>query len=370
MKKLSPIIILVMTAALVLSACGGGGTPTPAASSAPASPTQAPQKPVEKPAEQPVDQPPDAPNPPPATSDDKLATLEINSVENGLDALDSYKLTFNMTFEGEENGQKKTGSMTSIEEVVKNPPAKRYTVSGLGMSAAGQSGSADDKFEMIQIGDKQYMIVGTQCLMAGQADQSPLQSTLNPNDLFGSLRGEKMLGKETVNGVPTTHYLVNDRGGSVLGYVQSKTEAWVADDGGYVVKALFEATGKDQFFGNSQSDGTVRWTYELSDINAPLQIEAPADCGASEDIPMLPDATNQVSMGGTTTYNTSKSLEEVVAFYEKELEAKGWSKEDQGQISADNMAQLAFTKDASTLRLMLIADPSTSTTSVTIFTEK
>ena len=365
MKHRTIVLSGLLLIALLIGACGGNNAATPTPQTAP---TQAPQKPAEQPTQPPAKATEVPPPQPPV--DEPLATIELNSVENGLDALDSYKLTFNMTFEGEENGQKKTGNMTSVEEVVKNPPAKHFVVTGMGMSAAGLGGAGAETFEMIQIGDKQYMKVGDQCLMAGQADQSALQSTLNPADLFGSLRGEKVLGKETVNGIPTTHYIVNETGGNILGYTQSRTEAWVAEDGKFVVKALFEATGKDQFFGNSQTDGTVRWSYELSEVNAPIKIEAPADCGLGEDVPVLPDATNQVSMGGTTNYNTSKSLEEVVAFYEKELADRGWTKNDQGQLSADNMAQLAFTKDKSTLRLMIISDPGSNTTSVTLLTEQ
>ena len=360
MMQHRPIAVIGMLLIAVLIAACSGGNATPTAGTAQAAPTPAPQKPVEKPTTQPALQP----------TNETVAALEINSVENGLDTLDSYQLTFTMLFEGEENGQKKTGNMSTVEKVVKSPPARHMSVTGLGLSGATASGTAAETVEMIQIGDQQYMKLNGQCLQVGQADQSPLQNALSPNELFGSLRGERVLGRETINGVPTTHYLVNDGGASALGYIQSKSEVWVADDGQYVVKAIFEATGKDAFFGNSQTEGTIRWTYELSNINAPITIEAPADCGLSEDIPVLPDATDQISMGNTTIYNTSRSLKDVIAFFEKELEDRGWVKADESQISADTMAQLSYTKDKSTLRITLLADPGSNKTSVTLSTEK
>jgi hypothetical protein len=361
MKHRLILVVGLVLFALLLTACGGTNV-TPTADTAQIARTPAPQAPAQKPAAQPA-------QPIPQSTDEALAALEINSVEHGLDTLDSYQLTFTMSFEGEENGQKKTGSMTTVEKVVKNPPARHMTVTGLGLSGAA-GGSAAETVEMIQIGDKQYMKIGDQCLQSSQADQAPLQNSINPNELFGALRGEKVLGKETINGMPATHYLVNESGAGVMGYVQSKSEAWVADDGQYVVKAVFEATGKDNFFGNSQAEGTIRWTYELSDINASIRIEAPADCGLSEDIPLPPDAADQVSMGDTTIFNTSQSLKDVIAFYEKELEDRGWAKVEENQVSADNMAQLSFSKDESTLRIMITADPGSGTTSVTLMTEK
>ena len=69
---------------------------------------------------------------------------------------------------------------------------------------------------------------------------------------MGGLRGAQLIGTETVNGVPTAHYKSDVKGLDTLGYLNAQGEFWIAQPGDFVVKYLFEATGKDKFLGNSQ----------------------------------------------------------------------------------------------------------------------
>ena len=76
--------------------------------------------------------------------------------------------------------------------------------------------------------------------------------------------------------------------------------------------------------------------YEVKQVNQPIDIQAPKDCsGAAEDIPMMADAADQSAFGGTTMYTSPSTFKDVVAFYEKEMKAKGWQAKEDGGMSAE-----------------------------------
>ena len=366
MKKWIPIVV-IMIVALVLSACGGG---------APTTAPEATRQPAEsKPAAQPTR--PSAEQP--AAVDSPTATPEAFKLDNvtaGLGELNSYKATFSMTFEGKEDGQPKTGTMAFAEEFVKDPPAKRTVITGMGAMFGGDTGTPTPGqpagIESIEVGGKQYSKMGDICTQI-TAESGPQANTmLDPNSIIGGVRGARRVGNETVNGVPTVHYKLDVSGLETLGYLNGDGDVWVADPGNYVVKYTFQATGTDKFFGSgSNTDGTIKWDYEVTDINQPINIQPPADCGgAAEDIPMMADAQDQAAMGGMSTYSTPSAFEDVVAFYEKEMKAKGWAETDGSGMSAEGMSMKSYTKDGRTVQLIITADSGGGKTSVMITEEK
>lgn len=297
--------------------------------------------------------------------------LDLNDVTAGLDALDSYKATFNMSFDGTDNGQPKTGSFQSVEEFVKNPPAKRTTITGLNASASESTVTPDSNtFQMIQVNGKDFVRIGTTCLQQTASEAPQAASMFTPASVIGGVRGAQLAGEETINGVPTRHYKTDVTGIEALGYLSAQGDVWVAQPGDFVVKYTLQATGKDQFFGNTNSEGTVKWTYEISDVNQPIDIRPPADCAsAAQDIPIMSDAENQSVVGPVTTYNSPSKSDEVVAFYEKEMAANGWT-EKEGGFSAAGVSQKVYGKDKRTVQIMITTDQSSGSTSVLITEEK
>ena len=368
MKKLLPIVVVIMIAALVLAACGGGAAPSggvqTAATSAPTS------KPAEnKPAAQPT-QPPAAVEP---TA--KPDTLELSDVTAGLSELNSYKASFAMTFEGKEDGQPKTSTLAFTEEFVKDPPAKRTVITGFGAMMGGGTGTPtpdqNSGIESIEVGGKMYSKMGDICTQV-TANSGPQANTMmDPNSIIGGVRGAQRVGNETVNGIPTAHYKLDVSGLETLGYLNGNGDVWVADPGNYVVKYVFQATGSDKFFGGtSNSEGTIKWDYEVSDVNQPIDIQPPADCGgAAEDIPMMTDAQDQAAFGSTSTYSTPSKFEDVAAFYEKEMKAQGWT-EAEGGMSAEGLSMKNYTKDGRNVQVMITADSGGGKTQVMITEEK
>lgn len=362
MKKLYSILIVVMTVAFALSACGGGAAPAPSGGAKPV-PTEAAKQPANQPTEKPAQPAVDTPES--GTAQAKTDTIDLKDVTSGLDSLDSYQSTFTMSFEGkDDSGQPKTGSTTFTEDFVKNPPAKRTTITGFGgmLSGTPEAKPEDTAMQTIEVGGKQYFKMGTICSQSASSDSPQAQATFNPSDVMGGIRGAQLVGNETVNGVPTAHYKSDVKDLAVLGYLNAQGEFWIAQPGNFVVKYTFEATGKDRFMGNSNSEGTIKWVYEVKQINQPIDIQPPANCGgAAEDIPMMADAEGQSSLAGTSMYTTPSKLADVVAFYEKELKAKGWQAQADAGMSNDTVSMKSYTKDGRTLQVVITADSSGKT---------
>ncbi len=372
MRKLIPIIVVIMIASLAMSACGGSPAPTSGAT------TEATERPAEKPSEEPTEMPAVKPAEPP-TEEPTAATLEaldLANVSAGLGDLNSYKASFAMTFDGNENGQPKTGTLSFTEEFVKDPPAKRTVVTSLGAMFGGGAGTPEpgqtSGIESIEVGGKQYSKIGDMCTLVTAESGPQANAMLDPNSVIGGVRGAQRLGNETVNGVPTVHYKIDVTGLEALGYLNGDGDVWVAKPGNYVVKYTFQATstGKDNFFGSAAGEGTIKWDYEVTEVNQPITIQAPENCsGTADDIPMMTDAQNQAVFGSTNSYSTPSKFEDVVVFYEKEMKANGWT-EQEGGMSAEGASMKSYTKDGRTVQVMITADSSSGKTSVMIIEEK
>ena len=374
MKKLRVISILAIAAALVLSACGS------AAPSGSPETTATPAKAASKPEVQPTEKPAEKPAEKPVAVEAETATpeaLDLANVSAGLGNLNSYKASFGMTFDGKDNGQPKTGTLSFTEEFVKDPPAKRTVITGagalFGQSTETPTPDQSSGIESIEVGGKQYSKMGNICTQV-TADSGPQASTmLDPNSIIGGVRGAQRVGNETVNGVPTVHYKIDVTGLEALGYLNGDGDVWVADPGNYVVKYNFQATstGKDSFFGSATGEGTIKWDYEVMDVNQPITIQAPENCGgAAVDIPMMSDAQDTAAMGAMSTYSTPSKFADVTAFYEKEMKAKGWTEQENSGMSTEGMSTKSYTKDGRTVQIVITADTSSDKTTVIITEQK
>jgi hypothetical protein len=363
MQKTQFILAVLLVGALTLSACGGGAsTPAPP-------PTQASQNPAPTKA---------SGNPAPTEASGQSAPTQASSpnagesakdlgtITEGLDALNSYKSSFNMSFDGKDDkDQPQKWSLAFEEDFSKNPLAKRTKFGGAGTGDAGQSGS----FESIEVEGKTFVLSGDTCISSESSDAPTAGSTFNPSDIIGDVRGSRDVGVENVNGIPARHYIVDLSSLVTLaGYTNVKAEAWVAEPGNYVVKYILDATGKDQFFGKGTGEGTLHWDYQVTDVNQPVTITAPENCGGAADIPFMPDAKEKSSFGEMSTYTSASALADVVAFYKKEMPANGWTADSAGETTIENMSQMRFAKGGRTVDLTLSYDADTKETSVIITT--
>jgi hypothetical protein len=358
-RRYWPLLALVVVLALTLAACGSKGSDIAPAKETPASVAQAtaPKLPAAtKPTAVPTAEPTEAPA---ATAEEE--SLSLASRDTGLDQLNSYRATWRAEWKAMEQGKTDQGAWNWTEEYTSDPKARHLSM----QTPTSSDSTTSSLFEMWQIGDTTYMKSSEdqQCLsFSSEGAEKDIQKSGFSPSMLGSIEDAKYVGRETVNGIPTKHYKYNSKAGMLAALGEVSGETWVATDGGYVVRDAVTWKGGSGFLGlgSSTATGEGSWTWELSDVNKPIEIKAPEGCGGSQlDLPMMPDATEKSRFGNMTTYKTASKVSNVAAFYKDKLAADGWSPEGEPTEMGDAMI-LNFTKDSQKLNVMITASDGTT----------
>lgn len=380
MKRL-PFIIVVLLLALSL-ACGGKTTPVAI---------------IEKTAEATVEKDE------PASGGDTEKTVEATKaaeteepkdqpssggnnafhVDSGaFEELDSYRSEMDISFTPD-GGE--TGKIHVIQEATTDPVAQRIVMSMVGEFPGTETaiGGEELDVEVIMIGDKQWMRIGETWIQTS-VDSSEainmdgmagLQETfIDPDNLNALSENDlKLIGEEKINGINTKHYsaeydsLWGKLGINSEDIESGKADIWIAAESNlpqFVVRMKFEVKGKLDV-GDTGEDvkGTMIMDMEVTDINQPISIEAPKDAlssGLPEDVPEYPGAEGLSAMGGMIMFSTTDSVEDVTAFYEKELEEAGWTAAEVSFLGP------SWTKDNREFSLLVTEEEDTEKTSVVI----
>jgi hypothetical protein len=96
---------------------------------------------------------------------------------------------------------------------------------------------------------------------------------------------------------------------------------------------LLTTNATSDYFGSGVA-GTLNEDYELTSAGKPVNVQLPDGCpGGMITIPALPDAKNVVTTPGVMTYDTSTSLSDAAAYYQKQTAGAGWAKISDPDIS-------------------------------------
>jgi hypothetical protein len=118
------------------------------------------------------------------------------------------------------------------------------------------------------------------------------------------------------------------------------------------MRYVLATTGGADYFGNDLQ-GTLTWDYALAEINPPGAIEVPSACPAGlVSAPLLPDATDLVSVPGLLSYSTQTANSEAAGFYQQQLTALGWQPTTDRIPNADGV-WLEFERDAQHLSVVI-----------------
>jgi len=358
MKRLLTLVLALLLGALALTGCGPStatpaptaqpaataksATAAPAATKQPAQATQAPAKAA-------------SPAPTTAASED---TLSLDSRDAALDKLKSYRMRWQAQWKSTAVTDTTTSGWDWTEEYVKDPPALHWNWNITG----GESG-VPTAMEAWQIGDTMYMILDAKqgaagCISISSQDQSTqLSKGLFSATSLGKVSGAKFVGAETVNGVKSKHYKYDEKTAFLASFNKVTGDIYVAVDGGYVVKDVMQWKGGGGLFGgDANATGDGQWSWELSNVDQPLTITPPADCGgAAVGLPMLPDATGKSSFGTMTTYTSATALADAVAFYKKEMPAAGWKLVEE-PVATEALRMMTFSKEKQQAQVTITAD--------------
>ena len=236
-RRLTPVILLIF----LLAACGTAATPSPS-SSTPAATTGAPASPSDEPTEEPSEEP-------------SGTGVDIEAAAQALENVDSYKLSF--VVEG-------ASDATVDAVIIRDPePAWHYTTT-----------TGDQTAEIIIIGDQawlgsagtfQAVPASTVTGMIQPFDLVLLMGQMNRPGFSEALQEE---GQEEKNGVPTTHFLIDENSpglGTSSFPPGASFDLWIADEG-YLVALEALGTGS----------GVDRLSINVTDVNSSDNVvEAP-----------------------------------------------------------------------------------------------
>ncbi len=333
----------------------------------------------------------------------EVAPLDISNSQSALDQLSSYRSETTIMVDGVDNdGKPVKGSMTTLQEATKDPEVIHAQMSGTGDVAKQSGGTEGVMLEWYVADGTMYLLDPT----SGEWSTLPGDSTgfgdmlMSAEDIVDIPPSAKRdILPVTVNGVSTWHYTFDASDmpkDDTMNIESGSGEVWIARDGGYPVKMVIEVVGastdSQDSGGGFFANGTMKIVYELKDINKNFKIEIPeaalnapsmfgdsgtgsgdsGDSGsgaANIDLPMMDDANVEFSMAGMTSYTTSATVDEVIDFYRTELAKMGWENDPAQDLLSESGGFLEFTKDGSSISLIVDNSAGDGTTSVTLLTE-
>lgn len=281
----------------------------------------------------------------------------------GLSDLSSYRATLTLTFEGKNAGQPYNLSKTYVTTVSKDPAFRQLTI-----QKTGELQDVSSLFTVDVDGTSYEKRGEDACLATATAQGDSPSSRLEAASLLIGVMGADEADPETVNGVPSRHYTFDERALVQPNQGKSTGEMWVATDGAYIVRYSLTTTGTAEYFGEG-IEGSVTWVYDLTEINQPFTIELPQDCPPGIiRAPLMQDAVNIINLPGLLSFETTFSIPEVVALYQKEIPDLGW-KQAQDPVVNDASAMLLFTLADETMIIVASSDAQTSHVSIMVTRE-
>ncbi|HUS94711.1 MAG TPA: hypothetical protein VMZ24_06005 [Patescibacteria group bacterium] len=211
------------------------------------------------------------------------------------------------------------------------------------------------------VGDFRSMVVGQQedayflhvptvsCISTSRQDyERMISGIIDPDYFLGGMVGAPLIASsEVVNGQLAHHYSLEkqllprfaDQDVSVLG------RFYVAEEGHRPLQVLMEVSGEVDFAATGQvQDGTlfveISW-YELIDLG---EVIIPPGCLVTDLYPLPEESYEVTSIADLVGYRVSRSIAEVVAFYEVEMAVAGWTAVEDPTILEDS-AFMTFSRN-------------------------
>ncbi|MGD0750780.1 MAG: hypothetical protein ABSA23_05160 [Anaerolineales bacterium] len=302
----------------------------------------------------------------PATSQSGSQTGQVSAQENltfgsgtfilsdpkvGLSDLSSYTALLTLSFDGTINGQPSKWSKKYVMLASKVPSFRQLTV-----DTSTVTSSNPDPVFIAELDGADYVVnAQNECSASAIEQGSSLSDRFEPAGFLHYVIGATAAGNETVNDVGVNHYKFDQFALGQQKLTQSTGELWVASSGGYVVKYLLTTNAKADYFGTG-IEGALTWDYELTGVGKPVSVQLPTYCpGGLVNVPQLSNTSNVVNTPGALTYDTSTSLSDAVAFYQKQIPALGWQLQGNPDVS-DTQAFMNFQQAGQSLIIFISAD--------------
>jgi hypothetical protein len=286
--------------------------------------------------------------------------FDLPNPKVGLSDLTSYEATLVLSFDGTRDGQPEKWSQTYVMRKQTEPAARQLTI-----EKTGDLSDPDPVF-MAEEGGTEFERIGeAACSAAPMETGNALSDRAEPAGLLNYVLGADEAGSETVNDIPSTHYTFDQQALGQQGVTESTGEMWIASEGGYIVKYVLTTRGKAVYFGEG-TEGALSFDYQLTAVNQTVEINIPVDCPPGlVDAPQLPDASNIAGNLGVLMYQTSSSVQDAAAFYQRELPPLGWQPVGEPSISEES-ALLVYSKARQTMSVSITLENGITTVQIAL----
>ncbi len=361
------LLILLVSLALGLVACGGDEEPTspPAVESTQVSEVESTEPPSSEESTQATEsvEPTEAPE---VVEEQEFDASSLSSTTE----LTSYRSAMRITTVADTDGREEKQTIEFIIEYTSEPVAQHMMMSGGEVAAA----SEDETIDMYLVGGTMYMKMGGQWVsMPATEDDIDNDAIITPDSLLSDLCGWKNEGREEIDGVKVQHWSFDkgdyDKCSVLEGFMglgqltDAGGDLYVAEDDNYVALMDIFYEGEDLDLGLGQGEeGTtaqrIEIHYEMTDVNEPFTIEAPAEAleasSLPDDIPFPDDAADVTNMFGMITFSSAQTPDAVFEFYKAEMPNNGWT--ENSAEAMPGLWTLDYAKDGRTVTIMISED--------------
>lgn len=281
----------------------------------------------------------------------------------------SYRTVAIYTFTGTDDAGTENSQSVSIESAIQTTPPASHII----MSVSGteeESGSV----EMTRLDNTNYMLFSESECISTPADGSidDIMGDVTAESFLSDLEEADYIGTANINGINTYQYDFTEAYFiGTTGLEEATGTIYIAQDGGYLVRATLDATGFIDIYdqGNANA-GSITFSFDLLDVDSPMNITVPASCENAEgDYPVYEGGYDVSNFGGSVFYSVEAPIEDVATFYDQALTAEGWTKLADESFSFEGSQSHTYTQDETRLTLLLTQDSSTNVLSVLLSTE-
>ena len=277
----------------------------------------------------------------------------------GLANLDNYRAELTISFHGTQDGQEINLTDSYVQTEWLAQAAKFTTIDAL------NEGGERQLTLVGSVGEAQYFQADSAAPC--EVTWGPLAGGLpefRPAFLLPAVGAARSAGEETLDGIASLHYTFDAASLSLPADATAKGEAWIAKDGGYVVKFVLDISGSESIYGTG-AKGTQHLEYLLSEVGAHPQVVYPEGCEPVLDFPAMDDATDLVRLPGLLAYNTDAALEAVFAFYAEQLPPLDWEQFSEPFLST-NSGSVTFVRPDRSASAIIAVDTEETSRRVTV----
>lgn len=223
-------------------------------------------------------------------------TYTFDDLGGNLNNLTSYRMDLHLVFAGRDAQNAQQQSRLHFQQIVNVSSGNRMLALQTSQEVARSRTRHEQDMRLFEIGEHIYLVQhstgdtqGPQCLPLEHGETAENQTDdladrvfpVTPADVIGGIQQATLAEQTiTVNGIVTDQYTFTQVNFGAFETVEGSV--WIAQQGGFVVRYIGQATGTNPLSSEAQGTGTFEWEYTIQDINQVAAIAVPDSCHEAE----------------------------------------------------------------------------------------